>query len=170
MTISHIVGSTVRSITRVSARPPSVRPISSRRFARLAGRARVSDRVVQIPRQLLGLPGRDAARPQLVERDVAGEQLVDRIAPHGGTVYRDGPTDAGEPVVHGEEDPCPLARSSRGKTPPVRRERKRVEALGMVWSRVYGACALCLNPRRAILAGSDTRSVHGRTDLTRSAP
>jgi hypothetical protein len=35
---------------------------------------------------------------------------------------------------------------------------------------VYGACPLRLNPRRAILAGSDTRSVYGRNDLDRSAP
>ena len=35
---------------------------------------------------------------------------------------------------------------------------------------VYGRCALRLNPRRAILSGSDTRSVYGRTDVTRSAP
>jgi hypothetical protein len=31
-------------------------------------------------------------------------------------------------------------------------------------------CSPCLSPRRAIFSGSDTRSVYGRIDLTRSAP
>jgi hypothetical protein len=35
---------------------------------------------------------------------------------------------------------------------------------------VYGGYALRLKPRRAILSGSDTRPVYGRTDLNRSAP
>lgn len=92
MTMSQVVGSTVRSITSVSGIPPSVEPDEQQPTAGLSLAAWIAHRHVLVVQKLLGLLGGDAAASKLVERDVCDEQLQDRLMNHG-TVYRPVPTE-----------------------------------------------------------------------------
>jgi hypothetical protein len=79
---SHVVGSTVSSITSVRTRFASLRPITSLRvlgWAPLRATAPVPNNHLEVPDRLLRLGNGDTTSPKLVEGGLRGEQLIDGV-------------------------------------------------------------------------------------------
>jgi hypothetical protein len=78
VTISQVVGSMVCSITSVRILPPSVLPIISRRVpaSSLCGLRTVT---LLVARELAGLVGGDGASPELPNRRLRRQELVDDV-------------------------------------------------------------------------------------------
>jgi hypothetical protein len=83
---SHVVGSSVASMTSVNARPPSELPMRMRRSVRCGrrGSPEIGDHDVPIPKQLLGFLKPSAASSQLLERGLGREQLMNFVRHNRG--------------------------------------------------------------------------------------
>lgn len=91
----------MRSITNVSARPPSGATDQQAPFARIGGRSGIAHDHVRIAQQLLGVHRRDLAGTEFVERDIGREELVDAVGHgHGLPARPDGPGLSVTPPLH----------------------------------------------------------------------
>ncbi len=90
---------------------------------------RIPEQNVPVPRQLLGLLGRDASGSELVERHVGRQQLVNDLARHAD-VYTQSPTQRGCTRCAGG-GPALLLLAARGGVPVRRGKGGRRREVGM---------------------------------------